>query len=114
MQARDASSLRENILEIMKDRMQGLTQKEIENIELQKVLDLLYEMKSFGHNEEEYKIIETMQLQVFKWLLDSPVFERKRQAIVQIIQTFQEISSQSKTGTRYKKMYKWLTEKYLA
>jgi hypothetical protein len=110
-------SLLLDIKKIITSQVDNITDDDVEKLEITQLNNLLEKLKHFGslseNNDKEME--EMMELKLGHKLLRCPIFERRRQGMVNLIKIIEDLEEDENKATRYvgfrkkKKQYEWLT-----
>jgi hypothetical protein len=113
--------VRENLLteikKIITSQVENITDEDIEKLETSQLNNLLEKLKLFGSMSEtsDKEMEEMMELKLCHKLLRCPIFERRRQGMINMINIIEALEEDETKQHRYafyakkKKQYEWLT-----
>lgn len=106
-----------SIRKIITSQVDNITDEDIEKLETSQLTNLLEKLKYFGGMSEtsNKEMEETMELTLCHKLLKCPIFERRRQGMVSLINIIEALEEDENRDNKYsfyrkkKKQYEWLT-----
>jgi hypothetical protein len=110
----------QSIKKIITSQVENITDADIEKLETAQLNNLIDKLKFFGGLSEisDKEVEETMELTLSYKLLKCPIFERKRQGMINLINIIESLEEAENKDDKFsyfrkkKKKYEWLTSLY--
>lgn len=106
-----------DIKKVITSQVENITDEDVEKLETSQLNDLLEKLKLFGSMSEnsDKEMEEMMELKLCHKLLRCPIFERRRQGMVNLINIIEALeedetkNNKNRFYNKKKKQYEWLT-----
>jgi hypothetical protein len=106
-----------DIKKVITSQVDNITDEDVEKLETSQLNDLLEKLKLFGSMSEnsDKEMEEMMELKLCHKLLRCPIFERRRQGMVNLINIIEALeedetkNNKNRFYNKKKKQYEWLT-----